>query len=70
MRTFFTSRRRRSFFYGLVPTAHDLTDLLLHPRERRVGGDVDMDDAPEADLHDDENVGDGEEDCPQAGEQR
>ena len=38
-----------------------LADLLLHPGQRRVGRDVDVDDPPRADLHDDEDVGDGEE---------
>ena len=35
--------------------------MLLHPGQRRVGRDVDVDDPPGADLHDDEDVGDGEE---------
>jgi len=36
-------------------------DLLLDPRQRRVRRDVDMDDSPGADLHDDEDMNDGEE---------
>ena len=38
-----------------------LSDLLLHPGQRRIAGDVDVNDAPRADLHDDEDVGDDEE---------
>ena len=37
-----------------------LADLLLHPGERRGGRDVRVDDAPRGDLHDDEDIGDGE----------
>lgn len=36
-------------------------DLLLHPEERRVGCDVHMDDPSRVDLHDDEDIRDGEE---------
>lgn len=37
------------------------SDLLLHPRQRRIAGDVDVHDPPRADLHDNEDIGDGEE---------
>ena len=40
-----------------------LADLLLHPWQRRIVGDVEVNDPPRADLHDDENVGDREEGC-------
>lgn len=34
-----------------------LSDLLLHPSEHGIGRDVDMNNAPRVDLHDDEDVG-------------
>jgi len=38
-----------------------LTELLFHPGQRGVTGDVDVDDASGLDLHDDEHISDGEE---------
>ena len=38
-----------------------LADLLLHPGQRRIAGDVDVNNPAGSDLHDDENAGDGKE---------
>ena len=42
------------------PWRGGFADLLLHPGEGWDGRDVRVDDTPRGDLHDDEDVGDGE----------
>jgi len=51
---------------GRVVVDGGLADLLLQPRECRVGRDVGVDDPTRADLHDDEDMDDPEESLSQA----